>query len=409
MAIFKYDVLIIGGGAAGYFAAIHCAEANPYLKVAILEKSGRVLDKVRISGGGRCNVTHSCFDPKQLAKNYPRGEREMIGPFYSFQPEDTIRWFENRGVPLKTEADGRMFPQSNKSSSILDCLMREVENLGVELLLQHGMDTISQSDSGWVIQSGEKSFIAPKVMIATGSSVKVWNTLKDLGLHIIEPVPSLFTFNIEDRRLKELPGISVPKAKVSLVNAKLSSDGPLLITHWGLSGPAVLRLSAWGAISLHQLAYQEEVLINWLGANHNRQKVLEELTDYKAVEGKKKMASKPYTDVPQRLWNQLLIASGVDPDDNWASLTKKSLQALATELTEGRYRMDGKSTFKEEFVTAGGVDLKEIDFKSFEAKRFPGLFFAGEVLNIDAITGGFNFQAAWTGGHIAGLAMVEWG
>ncbi|HFA51216.1 MAG TPA: NAD(P)/FAD-dependent oxidoreductase [Bacteroidetes bacterium] len=401
------QLVVIGGGAAGFFAAISCAEADPGCRVIILEKGKKVLQKVKVSGGGRCNVTHACFDPRELVKNYPRGGKALLGPFNRFAPDGTVAWFYDRGVPLKTESDGRMFPVSNDSQTIVACLLRAARQAGVKVLTGQNVAAISK-DKQWEIrtQSGAV-FMADKVLVATGSSPRIWKILEKLGHHIIRPVPSLFTFNIEDQRIKGLAGIAVPRAEVKVLGEKLAAEGPLLITHWGMSGPAVLKLSAWGARLLNAKDYAFEISINWLG-NGNTSAVFDFLKKTKMEQAKKRVANfNPFPTLPKRLWERLLFASAIDRNLRWADLPKKKSNKLGQQLTGGIFKVNGKSTFKEEFVTAGGVDLDEIDFRKFESKILPGLHLAGEVLNIDALTGGFNFQAAWTGGKIAGEAMFN--
>ncbi|NVK07991.1 MAG: NAD(P)/FAD-dependent oxidoreductase [Tenacibaculum sp.] len=399
-------VVIIGGGAAGYFTAINAKELNPELDITILEKGKEVLQKVKISGGGRCNVTHACFEPKELTKFYPRGEKELLGPFHKFMTGDTFEWFENRGVPLKIEADNRVFPEANTSQAIIDCFQDAVDNLGITVLKNHGVNSIYQQDKKWFINTKNQDFKADFVVVAAGSSKKVWDLCKTLDHTIIEPVPSLFTFNIKDKRIIDLGGISVPNAEVTLVGTNLENSGPLLITHWGLSGPAILKLSAFGARILADKNYQYNVLVNWLGQDTNS--ILEELQGLKKSQAKKQIFLKsPFSDIPRRLWERLVTASEIKNNQNWADISNKQLQNLANELTKGLFNANGRTTFKEEFVTAGGVDLKEINFKRFESKKHQNLFFVGEVLNIDAVTGGFNFQNAWTGGFICANAIAE--
>lgn len=398
-------VIIIGGGAAGYFTAINAKELNPELDITILEKGKEVLQKVKISGGGRCNVTHACFDPKELTKFYPRGEKELLGPFHQFMTGDTFEWFENRGVPLKIEEDNRVFPEANTSQAIINCFQDAVNNLGITVLKNHGVNSIYQQENKWIINTKNKDFTADYIVVAAGSSKKVWNLCETLHHTIVQPVPSLFTFNIKDQRIIDLGGISVPNAEVSLVGTNLENSGPLLITHWGLSGPAILKLSAFGARILADKNYQYNVLVNWLGKETSV--VFEELQTQKNRQAKKQVVLKsPFNSIPKRLWERLVIASGIKNNQNWGDLSNKMLQNLANQLTKGLFNANGRTTFKEEFVTAGGVDLKEINFKRFESKKHENLFFVGEVLNIDAVTGGFNFQNAWTGGFICANAIA---
>ncbi|MFT4830686.1 MAG: putative Rossmann fold flavoprotein [Psychroserpens sp.] len=418
-----YDVLIIGGGAAGFFAAIHIAEENPKLKILLLERGKEVLTKVKVSGGGRCNVTHAEFDPGELVSHYPRGEKELLGPFHTFCSGDTIAFFEARGVPLKIEEDGRMFPVSNSSQTIIDCFMGEVDRLGVTILMSSSVTGITKSENGFTVQSIKKEFQAEKILVATGSNPKIWKMLEDLGHSIVPPVPSLFTFNIKDDRIAGIPGVSThasvevlpPTPVDSKVNIalkskvaqqlSLQSEGPLLITHWGMSGPAILKLSAWGARILSDYKYKFKIRVNWLPAYHEGG-VYQQLLDIKDIEAKKTILRTNAFDIPKRLWINLVKAAGISDSTKWADVSKNDLQELTGQLTGSEFMVDGKSTFKEEFVTAGGIDLKEINFKTYESKITPGLYFAGEVMNVDAITGGFNFQNAWTGAFIAAKAIA---
>ena len=399
------NIAIIGGGAAGFFAAITAAERLPEARVIILERGNAVLQKVKVSGGGRCNVTHACFDARELVRYYPRGSRELLAPFLRFGPQETVEWFERRGVRLKTESDGRMFPVTDDSQTIIECLWNAAKRAGVELRTSARVERLEPVGEQWRIHLTRlEPLTADRVLVAGGSSDALWTMLGQLGHHIVQPVPSLFTFNIKDERLRDLAGVSVPAATVQVEGAKLQANGPLLITHWGLSGPAILRLSAWGARDLHHLNYHFSIKINWLGETAGAD-VLAELNRMKQENAKKQMASRAQFGLPQRLWERLVAAAGLPAELRWADAGKSGLQALATQITAGAFPVRGKSTFKEEFVTAGGVDLREINFKTFESKLFPHLYFAGEVLDIDAITGGFNFQAAWTGGWIAGREM----
>ena len=399
-------VIIIGGGAAGFFTAINLKENNPNLDVSILEKGKDVLQKVKISGGGRCNVTHACFEPKELVKFYPRGEKELLGPFHQFMTGDTFEWFDNKDVPLKIESDNRVFPEANTSQAIIDCFQKAIDKLNIKVLTNHGVTSVYQQEKNWVIKTKNEEFIADYVVIAAGSSKKVWDLCKTLNHTIIEPVPSLFTFNIKDKRIIDLGGISVPNADVKLVGTNLENSGPLLITHWGLSGPAILKLSAFGARILADKNYQYNVEVNWLGQDFDS--VLDELSQLKKSQPKKQVSLKsPFADIPRRLWERFVPAAEIKPTQNWADLSNKQLHNLATQLTKGLFNANGRTTFKDEFVTAGGVDLKEINFKRFESRKHKNLFFVGEVLNIDAVTGGFNFQNAWTGGFICAKSIAE--
>ncbi|MGJ8745766.1 NAD(P)/FAD-dependent oxidoreductase [Polaribacter sp.] len=399
-------VIIIGGGAAGYFTAINAKENNPDLDITILEKGKDVLQKVKISGGGRCNVTHACFIPKDLIEFYPRGKKELLGPFHQFMTGDTFEWFENRGVPLKIEEDNRVFPEANTSQAIIDCFQNAVDNLGIKVLTNCGVNSIYQQENKWVINTKEQNIEADKVVIAAGSSKKVWELCKTLAHTIIEPVPSLFTFNINDKRLVDLLGTSVPNATVTISGTKLEASGPLLITHWGMSGPAILKLSAFGARILADKNYQYNVEVNWL--SRPTDKVLNVLLNLKKKEPRKTTILKsPFVEVSKRLWERFVVAAGINATQNWADLNNMQLENLANQLTKGIFNANGRTTFKDEFVTAGGIDLKEINFKRFESKKHQNLFFVGEVLNIDAVTGGFNFQNAWTSGFICANALAE--
>ena len=399
-------IVIIGGGAAGYFTAINAKERNPELDITILEKGKEVLQKVRISGGGRCNVTHACFEPKELVKFYPRGEKELLGPFHQFMTGDTFEWFDDRGVPLKIEGDNRVFPEANTSQAILDCFQKAVDALDIKVLTNHGVNSVNRQDGKWLLHTKEQVFKADKLVIAAGSSKKIWELCATLDHAVIAPVPSLFTFNINDKRLVDLLGISVPNATVKVVGTKLEASGPLLITHWGMSGPAVLKLSAFGARILADKNYQYNVEVNWL--SRPTDKVLNVLLNLKKKEPRKTVILKsPFTEISRRLWERFVLFSDILKTQNWADLNSSQLEKLANELTKGMYNANGRTTFKDEFVTAGGVDLKEINFKRFESKKHNDLFFVGEVLNIDAVTGGFNFQNAWTGGYICAKALAE--
>lgn len=402
----KYDIIIVGGGAAGFFTAINIAEKNPKLKIAILERGKTVLEKVRISGGGRCNVTHAEFVPKELAKNYPRGEKELIGPFHQFCSGDTIEWFANHGVELKIEDDGRMFPTTDSSQTIIDCFLQAVQQLKIEVLTSQSVQSIFQGTDYWKVETNHETYSCQKLIMTTGSNPKVWEMLQNIGHSIVPPVPSLFTFNIKDARIKDLMGISAV-ATVKVKGTKLEASGPTLITHWGMSGPGILRLSAWGANLLAAKNYQFTIQVNWLN-DATFEETVETLKELKTFHSKKIISKKSPFDFPNRLWESLVHAAGIgtfstsndSQDVKWGDVSNKQLMALAVQLTNGEFQVNGKSTFKEEFVTAGGIDLKEINFKTMESKLLPNLYFAGEIVNIDAITGGFNFQNAWTSGFI---------
>lgn len=396
----SFDVIVVGGGASGFFTAINIAENNSDLRIAILERGKEVLGKVKISGGGRCNVTHACFVPNLLTKFYPRGERELRGPFHTFCSGDVIEWFENNGVELKIEEDGRMFPVTDSSQTIIDCFLKLAHENQIKINTSCSVQAISQSDESWILETTQGKLTCENLVMATGSNPKIWEMLSEKGHQIVSPVPSLFTFNIKDYRIKDLMGISVPNVTLKVKETKLKSNGPLLITHWGLSGPAILRLSAWGARELFDKNYQFTLQVNFL---HEEvfDDVLVQLNELKLEHAKKNVIKKSPFDLTTRLWEQLVLASEITAEAKWADVTKKQLVNLTNQLTNAEFKVNGKSTFKDEFVTAGGIDLKEIDFKTMQSKLFKNLYFTGEIMNIDAITGGFNFQNAWTSGFIA--------
>lgn len=400
-----YDVLVIGGGAAGFFAAVNTAKQNPGLRIGIFERGNTVLSKVKISGGGRCNVTHAEFVPNTLATHYPRGEKELKGPFHSFMTAETMDWFESRGIALKVEADGRVFPESDSSQTIIDCFLREVDHYGIDLKKNHAVRAVSQIKNGWKLATTQGDFSCRKLMIATGSNPKIWKMLENIGLDIVSAVPSLFTFNIIDDRLKDIPGVVAKNVFVEVLGTTLNSDGPLLVTHSGLSAPAILKLSAFGAIALANLNYEFEIRINFV--QQHSADCLQTLLECKPNYSKKRLVNTPLYELPKRLWSKLLQAAEIPVHTSWADVSKAQLQALSNQLTAAVFQVHGKSTFKEEFVTAGGINLKEINFKTFESKRFKNLFFAGEILNIDGVTGGFNFQNAWTGAYLAAQELSK--
>ena len=425
-------IIVVGGGAAGFFAAIAAAEAGA--DVTILEKSARVLDKVRISGGGRCNVTHACFEPREFATRYPRGGKALLSPFQKFSARDTVAWFESRGVKLKTEPDGRMFPVTDNSQTIMDCLMNAAQQAGAKLRLNYGVESVVKNADGqfeltlaserWsptrrdgeniaelagseTGAPGEKIF-CDRLLLATGGcrAAAAGQLAVSLG-HIIEPpVPSLFTFQIESLWLRSLAGVSLELAEVLVPAVKLRERGPLLVTHWGLSGPAVLKISAWGARALHDLNYQFPLLVNWLPES-NAEKNIWEFQARRISAGAKLVVNVPLFPLTARLWEQLVLVAGIPRDVRWSALNRLQSQALAQQLTRTEFQVTGKSLNKDEFVTCGGVKLGEVNFKTMESKVCPGLHFAGELLDIDGVTGGFNFQAAWTTGWIAGHAMAS--
>ncbi len=395
----------MGGGAAGFFAAINTAILNPNLKIAILERGSNVLSKVKISGGGRCNLTHAEFSPQELVLNYPRGEKELQGPFHTFMTGDTISWFEERGVRLKIEEDGRVFPESNSSQTIIDCFLEEVKKYKIKVLLNHSVQDLNVKNDFWELNTTKGVFSANKLLIATGSNPKIWSLLESLGHEVISPVPSLFTFNIKDQRLKTIPGVVAMDVHVSVVGSQLESEGPLLVTHAGLSAPSILKLSAYGAIELAETNYKFQIQVNFI--KQTLLSCLAHLLEVKKELPKKTILKSTQFNLPKRLWGQLVLASEIRADFRWADVNKDKIQALACQLTQAVFAVDGKSTFKEEFVTAGGVELKGVNFKNFESKHYKNLFFAGEVLNIDAVTGGFNFQNAWTSAFIAAQQLSK--
>jgi predicted flavoprotein YhiN len=429
------QVIVVGGGAAGFFAAITCAETAPDAEVTVLERGPQFLSKVRISGGGRCNVTHACFDVRELTARYPRGGQALLSPFKNFQASDTVAWFQSRGVKLKTEADGRIFPVSDSSQTIMDCLMSAARAAGVKLRLNAGVESVvKNADGKFALMPGRAGSPLPAVamrandgaqgtvslvekpgeiiscdrlLLATGGCrVAVARQLAvSLGHTLEPPVPSLFTLHIESPWLRSLAGISVESVEVSVPAAKLRERGPLLVTHWGLSGPAILRLSAWGARALHGFNYRFPLLVNWLPHLH-AEAIAAELKSRRAAQPARLVVNAPVTPLPLRLWEQLVLAAGIARDTRWAALSRAAQHRLVQQLIRTEFPVTGKSLNKDEFVTCGGVQLGEVDFKTMESRICPGLHFAGELLDIDGITGGFNFQAAWTTGWLAGKAMA---
>ena len=400
----QYCVIVVGAGASGFFAALNAKQMHPHAKVAIIEKNAAILSKVKVSGGGRCNTTHACFEPKQLVKNYPRGQRELLGPFYVFQPQDTIDWFEARGVNLKTESDGRMFPTTDKSETIINCLVDEAKKIGVELLTKQKIVSINKNDSGFDLVIKEKGNIyCDKLILATGSAQDGYKWARELGHSIITPLPSLFTFNVPKSPLADLSGVAFENVTVSIKGSSYKQTGPLLITHFGFSGPAVLKLSAWAARLLHEKKYSFDVVINWL-PHQSQGATVEQLSTLKRDAANKNLISENVFKLPKSFWKKILTYYEID-EKRLNDLTSKDLNRLAEKLHTDVYQVSGKTTNKEEFVTCGGVALKEVDFKAMESKLCPNLFFCGEILDIDGITGGFNFQNAWTTGYIAGTSI----
>jgi predicted Rossmann fold flavoprotein len=396
-------VAVIGGGAAGFFAAITCAQLNPNAQVMVYEKTSKLLAKVKVSGGGRCNVTHACFSNAALSKHYPRGGKVLKKAFSQFNASDTVEWFESRGVKLKTEADNRMFPITDDSQTIVDCLLKEASRLGVTIHQKMPVNSIKKVKLQFALDLGVQVEVVDKVIIATGGSPKEksYEWLGDLGHEVRTPVPSLFTFNMPNESIKELMGVSVSNAQVRIQGENLENAGPLLITHWGMSGPAILKSSAWGARLLHDKAYHFTIQVNWLGDVRENQ-LREDLVTKRQEINARNMGNRNPFGLPQRIWDFLLIKNGIDPDQKWRDLPKKEFNKLINTLLNDVYEVIGKTTFKEEFVTCGGVSMESIQTQTMESKYCEGMYFAGEVLDIDGVTGGFNFQAAWTTGYIAG-------
>ena len=407
MSLSPLRVVVIGGGAAGFFGAIACAKTNPLAQVTLLEATRQPLTKVRISGGGRCNVTHACFDPARLVQNYPRGGKALRGAFSRFQACDTVDWFAAHGVKLKTEADGRIFPTTDNSATIVECLTAAAEAAGVEICLGAAVVSVVPQASGFEVVTKLGNWQCDRLLLATGSSQSGYQFAKALGHQIEPPVPSLFTFNVLDDRLRDLAGVSLDSVQLQLCledKTKLEQTGALLVTHWGLSGPAVLKLSAWGARLLYNCHYQATLLINWL-PQLNPEVLRQKLLEVKSEWSRKAISTSCPVDLPRRLWQYLVARAGVGIEDRWAGLSNKILNQLIQELTQSCHPIQGKGVFKEEFVTCGGVNLKEVNFKTMESRLTQGLYFAGEILDIDGVTGGFNFQSAWTTGWLAGQAM----
>jgi predicted Rossmann fold flavoprotein len=403
-------VVVVGGGAAGFFAAITCAEAATGAEVTVLEKGPRFLGKVRISGGGRCNVTHACFDPTEFTARFPRGQRALRAPFQSFQARDTVEWFQSRGVRLKTEIDGRMFPTTDSSQTIIDCLMRAAETAGVALRPNAGVAKVTKHPAGGfelTLANGE-TLRCDRLLLATGGcrAVSAGELAVSLGHTLEPPVPSLFTFHVDTGWVRELSGVSVASVEASVRETPLRERGPLLLTHWGVSGPIVLRLSAWGARILHALNYQFVLQLNWLPES-DAEKISAELGRRRQDQPSRLVINTPIAPLPARLWAQLVIAAGIADQTRWAALSRAAQHALVQQLIRTELNVTGKSLNKDEFVTCGGMRLSEVDFKTMESRICPGLHFAGELLDIDGITGGFNFQAAWTTGWLAGRAMAR--
>ena len=395
-------LIVIGGGAAGFFCAVNAARMHPNLEVLILEKSNKLLSKVKVSGGGRCNTTHACFELGDLVKKYPRGQQFLKKSFHWFNTKDTIEWFEERGVQLKTEQDGRMFPDTNDSQTIINCLLQEADKYGVKLQLQTEVTSIKSSEGFELQTANGKTFQCQWLCIATGGYPKaaMFDWLTALGHQIESPVPSLFTFNLPKHPITALMGVSVEKTQVKINGTKLVEEGPLLITHWGLSGPVVLKLSAWGARQLADAAYQYQITVNWVPDYHENS-LREAWHGIRTSLSAQKIINRNPFGLPSRIWIFLLETAGINPEIRWADLASKDQNKLIQLLTGHSFQVNGKTTFKEEFVTCGGIKLSEIDANTMMSKKIPNLFFAGEVMDIDGVTGGFNFQNAWTSGWIA--------
>ncbi|MEA1850059.1 NAD(P)/FAD-dependent oxidoreductase [Chryseobacterium sp. MHB01] len=385
-------IIIIGGGAAGFFCAANL-DATKY-KITILEQNSDVLQKVKISGGGRCNVTHACFDPRELVQFYPRGNKELLSVFTRFQPGDTMEWFENRKVPLKIEGDNRVFPESNSSQTIINAMLEEIRSKNVEVKTKCSVKQIEKQEGKYLIQTSLGDFEADYIIYSTGSSPKSLKIIESLGHNIIDLVPSLFTFNIKDNLLKDLAGTSFEMAETSIPKLKTEESGPLLITHWGLSGPAILKISAWEAVNLAKMKYNFEVEVNFISKSLDSAEEI--FQQFKQSNPKKTIGQSKIFDITNRFWQRILEVSNIDLNKQVANISKKEMDRIIENLCKKKFQVTGKSTFKDEFVTAGGVDLKEINFKNMSSKILPNFYIAGEVLNIDAVTGGFNFQACWS-------------
>lgn len=405
--MYQYDLIVLGGGAAGFFGALRYKELKPDSAVLILERGAKLLEKVRISGGGRCNVTHACFEPHQLVSFYPRGEKELLGPFTKFHCEDTMQWFHDKGVRLKTEPDGRVFPVSNDSSTIINCFLHEAEAFRINIKTSQRVDDLVKDDRGWRVCCGATVYYGSNLLVATGSSQEIWHKLANLGHTIVPPVPSLFTFQTKTKTLRDLSGVTINPVALTYKAPGLNyvTTGPLLITHQGISGPAVLKLSAWCARSMASQQYQFRLMINWI--NYDVDDAIASLQHFSRKHSEKQLSSLPPFDLPGRWWKNWLSCHQFDAILKWKSVSDKLIGQIGHLLTADELLVHGKNTHKDEFVTAGGVDLKEVNTKSFESKLLAGLYLAGEVLNIDALTGGFNFQAAWTTAWIAGSSAAQ--
>jgi predicted Rossmann fold flavoprotein len=404
----EFDLIVVGGGAAGFYGAIQAAEMHPGLRVLVLEKSSKLLSKVRVSGGGRCNVTHHCFDPIRLSHHYPRGAKNLRAVFKKYDAGSTVKWFASKGIGLKIEEDGRMFPVTDSSQTIIDCFMRETERL--KIVIETGAEVMEiQKNSGTlrVITASQQFYNTTHILIATGGSPKpeAYAFIQKLGHTIKAPIPSLFTFNDSKKHFADLMGISVANAEVRIATTKFKQEGPLLITHWGLSGPAVIKLSAWAAEYLHEKHYSFTALVSWIGPV-GEESLRSDLQAAKSLRTKQRIFGNPLCDLPQRLWVRLCELAEIPEDKLWGEISNKNLNRLLEYLSKCPFQIKGKTTFKEEFVTCGGVDLNEIDLESMESRKVKGIFFAGEVLNIDGETGGFNFQCAWSTAFVAAINGV---
>jgi predicted Rossmann fold flavoprotein len=403
----EFDLIVVGGGAAGFYGAIHAAEFNLGLKILILEKSNKVLAKVKVSGGGRCNVTHDCLEPFKLARHYPRGEKSLKTVFKIHDASHTIQWFQEKGVELKIEADGRMFPVTDDSQTIIDCLMGETLSHKIKIEMGEAVIEVNKDENFQLRTQSGKRYESRYLLVATGGnpSSQFYEWIANLGHKIISPIPSLFTFNDSEDNFKDLMGLSVSNAEVRIAGTKLSQAGPLLITHWGLSGPAVIKLSAWAAEYLNQQKYEFTALVSWIGSV-TESEIQKQLAEFKQVKGKQKIYTNPQFGMPQRLWTRLCELSQIEENKIWSEIAQKNLNRLMEFLIRCPFKIKGKTTFKEEFVTCGGVDLGGIDLERMESKLVKNLFFAGEVLNIDGETGGFNFQAAWSTSFVAAKSLT---
>lgn len=403
-----FDLIVVGGGAAGFFGAIVAAETNPTLKILVLEKTPKLLSKVKVSGGGRCNVTHNCFEPTPLSKHYPRGQKELKEVFRFFNAADMVTWLAAKGVSLKVEEDGRMFPTTNDSQTIIDCFLNEVNRLKIQVFTNEGVEEVIHTNHFVVTTSSDKTFQTKKLLVAMGghNQPRAYEWIEKLGHKITTLIPSLFTFNDSQKEFTDLMGIALPTAKIKIAGTKFFEVGPLLITHWGLSGPAVIKLSAWAAEYLHQINYQFTCLVSWIG-DVNEDDLRQKLKSHQEARGKQSVLKNPLFELPQRLWTRLCQLAEIEETKIWAELPTKNLNKLIEFLIRCPFHIKGKTTFKEEFVTCGGVDLKEIDHATMQSKKVENLFFAGEVLNIDGETGGFNFQAAWTTAWVAAKYIAK--